>query len=83
MTINNVDTVIKDGTVAFSSNSYKASIAIKDGVIVAVGSDDIMPTADNYIDASGKYVLPGLKDCHVHIREKPGDDWGIASKAAA
>ena len=83
MTINNVDTVIKDGTVAFSSNSYKASIAIKDGVIVAVGSDDIMPTADNYIDASGKYVLPGLIDCHVHVREKPGDDWGIASKAAA
>ena len=78
-----VDTVIDGGIVAFSSNAFEASIAIKGEKIVAVGNKSTMPKAENYIDATGKYVLPGLIDCHVHIREKPGDDWGIGSKAAA
>ena len=78
-----VDTIVHGGKVAFSSNAYKASIAIKGERIVAVGTDDIMPKAENYIDASGKYVLPGAIDCHVHVREKPGDDWGVSTKAAA
>ena len=78
-----VDTVIDGGIVAFSSNAFESSIAIKGEKIVAVGNKSTMPKANNYIDATGKYVLPGLIDCHVHIREKPGDDWGIGSKAAA
>jgi len=78
-----VDTIIDGGIVAFSSNAFEASIAIKGEKIVAVGNKSTMPKAKNYIDATGKYVLPGLIDCHVHIREKPGDDWGIGSKAAA
>ena len=78
-----VDTVIKGGIVAFSSNAFQSSIAIKGEKIVAVGDYSTMPKAKTYIDASGKFVLPGLIDSHVHIREKPGDDWGITSKAAA
>ena len=78
-----VDTVINGGTVAFSSNAFQSSIAIKGEKIIAVGDETTMPKAKTYIDASGKFVLPGLIDSHVHIREKPGDDWGITSKAAA
>ena len=78
-----VDTIVHGGKVAFSSNAYKASIAIKGESIVAVGNEDIMPKAEKYIDASGKYVLPGAIDCHVHVRDKPGDDWSVSTKAAA
>ena len=83
MTIQTADTVVHGGTVAFSSNAYEASIAIKGEHIVAVGTADMMPRADNYIDASGKFVLPGAIDCHVHLRPKPGDDWAVGTKAAA
>ena len=78
-----VDTVVHGGTVAFSSNAYEASVAIKGERIVAVGPHDMMPRADNYIDASGKYVLPGAIDCHVHLRPTPGDDWTVGTRAAA
>lgn len=78
-----VDTVVHGGTVAFSSNAYEASVAIKGERIVAVGPHDMMPGADNYIDASGKYVLPGAIDCHVHLRPTPGDDWTVGTRAAA
>jgi hypothetical protein len=29
------------------------------------------PTGDRVIDASGKYVMPGLVDLHHHLRQKP------------
>ena len=78
-----VDTVVHGGTVAFSSNAYEASVAIKGERIVAVGPHDMMPDTENYIDASGKYVLPGAIDCHVHLRPTPGDDWTVGTRAAA
>ena len=48
-----VDTVIKGGIVAFSSNAFQSSIAIKGEKIVAVGDYSTMPKAKTYIDASG------------------------------
>jgi imidazolonepropionase-like amidohydrolase len=33
---------------------------------IGVGNVDTLPS-DNVIDCSGKYVLPGLIDCHVHL----------------
>ena len=32
---------------------------------VAAGSHEMMPDAENCIDATGKYVLSGDIDCHV------------------
>ncbi|MBA3454425.1 MAG: imidazolonepropionase [Deltaproteobacteria bacterium] len=42
------------------------AIAVHDGVIVWVGSDDDRPGATRVIDAGGKLVTPGLVDCHTH-----------------
>ncbi len=83
MTIPTVDTVVHGGTVAFSTQAYEASIAIKGERIVAVGPHEMMPKADTYINATGKYVLPGAIDCHVHVRPSPGDDWTVVTRAAA
>lgn len=46
-------------------------IVIKDGVVAQRGEALEIENADEVIDASGCYVMPGLIDLHVHLRE-PG-----------
>ncbi len=76
-----VETIVGGGQVVTSSQVYTAAIAIADEKIVAIGPEELLPPADNYIDASGKYVLPGLIDCHVHLDGH--DDYALGSLAAA
>jgi len=80
------DLVINNGTVVTADTAAPASIAIKDGKIVAVGAADAMPPARQTFDAKGLHVLPGAIDVHVHFRE-PGythkENWGTGTAAAA
>ncbi len=78
-----VDTVVRGGVVATGTGVYEASIAIKGERIAAVGPEEMLPEADAYIDATGKHVLPGAIDCHVHFRPAPGDDWDVGTLGAA
>jgi dihydropyrimidinase len=78
-----VDTIVHGGTVVTSTATFAASVAIKGERIAAVGPRELMPPADHSIDATGKFVLPGLIDCHVHLRPAGGDDWSVGPKAAA
>lgn len=66
-----VDTVIAGGAVVTSTDVAERSIAIDDGKIVAVGDEDAIPDGDEVVDASGKVVMPGVVDPHVHIDEVP------------
>jgi allantoinase len=63
-----------------------AGVAVRDGTVVAVGSDDQLPDAEQEVDAEGNYVAPGVVDCHIHNRS-PGleykEDWETATRAAA
>lgn len=45
-------------------------ILVKDGVVDEIG-ENLNASADTVIDATGKWVVPGLIDVHVHLRE-PG-----------
>lgn len=45
----------------------RASVAVDDGRIVAVGAEAAIPAGERRVDASGKLVLPGAVDPHVHI----------------
>ncbi|MGE3935956.1 MAG: allantoinase AllB [Rhodospirillaceae bacterium] len=80
------DTVIAGGTLVFPDSTASGSVAIAGGRIVAVGDAAAMPPARETIDATGKHVLPGAIDAHVHFRE-PGythkEDWGTGTAAAA
>ena len=76
-----VDTIVRGGKVVSSSQVYDAAIAISGEKIMAVGPEEMLPPADEYIDAEGKYVLPGLIDCHVHLSYT--DDYAVGAQAAA
>ena len=67
MSSRHVDTIVHDGEVVTSSDVVRTSVAVKDGRIVALGPRELLPEAERYIDASGKYVLPGAIDApHAH-----------------
>ena len=54
-----------------SAVELRASVAVKDGRILAVGAAAAMPPAARTLDAAGLHVLPGAIDVHVHLRD-PG-----------
>src|SRR5262247_577002 len=80
-------TLIKNGTVVTATDQYKGDILVKDEKIELVGTSLEM-TADQVIDASGKYVLPGGIDVHTHLDMPFGgatsaDDFETGTIAAA
>jgi len=45
----------------------KGTVLVKDGKIVDIGEDVVIPDDAEVIDASGKIVMPGLIDAHCHV----------------
>lgn len=62
------DLAITNGTVVTGTESYKANIYIKSGIIKAISSEDLGPAKET-LDASGKKVFAGFIDTHVHSRD--------------
>src|SRR5262249_56600223 len=77
-----VDTIVRGGKVVTASDIVDTAVAIKGDKIAAIGPEDLLPPADRVIDAVGRYVLPGLIDCHLHVGAEY-DDWKTAPLAAA
>ncbi len=80
------DLYIKQGMLVNSAGTIRAGILVKDGLVAGLVYGEEQPQARKVIDASGKYVLPGLIDVHVHFRT-PGlthkEDFYSGSLAAA
>ena len=64
------DTIIRGGTVATASDTFSCDVGIKDGRIAALGRD--LGDAAEVIDATGRLVLPGGIDSHVHFAQPSG-----------
>jgi dihydropyrimidinase len=79
--------LLKNGLVVTSTGSYVADVFIDGDIIKSVGSG-LSVKADETVDATGKYILPGAIDPHTHI-DMPfmgttsSDDWKTGSIAAA
>jgi dihydropyrimidinase len=58
--------LIKNGRIVTATDDYIADVFIEGEVIKAIGKD-VSVTADQVIDASGKLVMPGGIDPHVHL----------------
>ncbi len=65
------DTVIRNGTVVTASDTFVSDVGIRGGRIVALAAD--LTEADEVIDATGLFVLPGGIDSHVHLDQPSGD----------
>ncbi|KAL0942740.1 amidohydrolase [Colletotrichum truncatum] len=64
---NVIDTA--EGTVVENS-----AVKIRNGLIERVGADAVANLDDAIVvDLKGKYLLPGLIDCHVHVSSVPGE----------
>ena len=57
---------IKGGTLVNSQEMLPADIYILDGLIDRIEPAESQKKADRVIDASGKFVLPGIIDAHLH-----------------
>ena len=79
--------LIKSGTIITATETRQADIYIEADKIVAIGSGLDIPNAE-IVDASGKLVMPGGVDPHVHL-DLPmfdtvsSDDYYSGGKAAA
>ena len=62
-------TVIKNATIMTegAKGTMKGSILVRDGKIAEVGETVMVPAGATVIDAEGRWVIPGMIDCHVHI----------------
>ena len=75
MSARGLDLVVAGGRVVTATEVLdEAAVGIRGGRIVAVASLDDLPPAARTIDATGKIVLPGAIDCHVHLGPEY-DDW--------
>jgi allantoinase len=86
MTTQKFDLVILGGSVVSDHSTVRADIGVRDGIVVSLGNLGDEVVADEVIDASGLFLLPGAIDSHVHFRT-PGYDykenWETGSSAAA
>ncbi len=62
------DVLIKNATVMTAANGTLSDtdILIRNGKITRIGKSVTAPANTRVIDASGKYVTPGIIDCHAH-----------------
>lgn len=78
--------LVKNGTVVTSADRSEMDVLCEDGKIKALAPRGTEVEADDIVDATDRFVLPGIIDPHVHSRE-PGlthkEDFVHATRAAA
>jgi dihydropyrimidinase len=77
--------VIKGGTLVTADKTWRSDLGIAGESIAEIGMD---LASNRVINATGKLVLPGAIDPHVHLEMLPGaiqssDDWQSGTIAAA
>lgn len=72
------DLVIRGGTIATAADVFRADLGIRDGRIAVIA--DRIADGERVIDATGRLVLPGGIDAHVHIDQLQAP--GLASAGA-
>src|SRR5438132_1899624 len=65
------DLVLYNGKIVTVDDAFsiREAIVVKDGKVVAVGSNDLRNryTAARAIDLKGRMVIPGFNDTHIHL----------------
>ena len=83
MTTNSASLLIRSGRVIDPGRvDGPADVFVKDGKIAEIGRNLKAPAGTPVLEASGKLVLPGFVDLHVHLRE-PGFEYKETIKTGA
>jgi allantoinase len=80
-------TLLRGGSLVDELSVRRADLLLEGGRVRAILPPSHSQLADDVLDASGLYVLPGLVDGHVHFNEPGRTDWegfltGTAAAAA-
>lgn len=69
--------LIKNGTVITiaNGNMENTDVLVRDGIITNVGKNLSAPRGVETVDATGKYVMPGIIDAHSHIAGVDINEW--------
>ena len=81
-----VDTVLHNAKILVHGELFEAGIAIDEGKIVKIGKDANLPFASKKFNLNGHIILPGMIDCHVHLRDQQlayKEDFRTGTAAAA
>ena len=82
-----LDLIIRGGTVATASDTFKTDVGVRAGKIVALGHE--LGKSERTIEAEGQLVLPGGIEAHCHIEQESStrimtaDDFYSGSVSAA
>jgi len=81
-------TLIRNGTVVNAGGTLRADVLVEDSTIAGVFAPGMIESADAYIEADDKYVLPGGIDAHTHMEMPFGgthsaDSFFTGTRAAA
>lgn len=80
------DLVIKNGTIATASDTFRADVGVANGIVTALAEG--LPAGRETIDAADRLVLPGCIDSHCHIEQESAtgamtsDDYLSGSRSA-
>jgi dihydropyrimidinase len=74
------DILIKGGVVVTGEGASRADILVNDGKITEISSDLSDRQTSRTLDATGKYVMPGIVDAHAHpVYGDKMDDYSICA----
>ncbi len=85
--MNELDVILRGGTVVTAADTTRCDVGISGGKIVALGES--LGGAKEVVDVTGKLVLPGGIDSHVHVSQPSGpgirmaDDFESGTRSAA
>lgn len=70
-----MDTIIKNGNIVLPGKGIiRGDVAIENGKIAAVSEGSLGIQAKEIIDATGKYIFPGVIETHSHLGLAKGDE---------
>jgi allantoinase len=77
-----LDLIVRGGMVVTPDDVTRADVGVSAGRIAKIASE-IADTASVTLDATGRFVFPGIIDAHVHFNEPGRTEWeGFATGSA-
>jgi len=69
--------VIRNGTVLTITNGtlYETDVLVRSGRIAAIGKKLEVPAGTRVVDATGRFVMPGIIDAHSHLGIDDVNEW--------